>query len=161
MVTLKKKIIYVISAAILAYGYFFLTAFLFFEVAQGDALTAVMWILGTIIAFVLWEKVEYKLLAKMRAKDRDKKVSLPRRALKWYMTGASTKSALYLFYMVTIVSSAIHTASPDLSPFLRELSESGYFQAVQPGILFLVASDKFFDQIFKDIVSDEKVGGSS
>jgi len=160
LVTLKKKIIYVLSAASYAFGYFYLTAFLFFNVAQGDAFSAVMWILGTIIAFVLWEKVEYKLLAKMRAKDSGKKVALPRRALKWYMSGASVKSALYLFYMAIIISSAIHAAAPDMSPLLRDLNQSGYFQAVQPGILFLVASDKFFDQIFKDIVKDES-GGTS
>jgi len=158
LVTLKKKIIYVLSAALFGYAYFQLTAFLFFNVAQGDILLAVMWILGTIIAFVLWEKVEYKILARMKAKDEDRKVSLPRRALKRYMSGASVKSALYLFYMAIIIGTAIHAAAPDMSPLLRDLSQSGYFQAVQPGILFLVASDKFFDQIFKDIVKDESGG---
>jgi len=69
------------------------------------------------------------------------------------MTGASFKSALYLFYFVVLVFATVDTASP--GRYSDEFST--YLQSVQYGILLLLAADTFIGQIFKDIESDKKL----
>ena len=152
MYTFRRKLTYTLSAALYAVGQFYLTAFIFFDVTGGNVLAATFWNLGIILVFILVEKVEYYFLSKMCLTDGDKKVSIPRRILRSYLTGASIKSALYFFYMGILICTAILAADPDFSPFLHEMRY--YFLSVRYGILFLIAADKFFDQLFKDMVKD-------
>ncbi|MCL2368759.1 MAG: hypothetical protein FWC72_07160, partial [Oscillospiraceae bacterium] len=118
-------------------------------------LTATIWNMSLIIFFVLSDQLDYYILNKMKAKDQNQNLSTSRRILKSYLAGPSVKSTLYLLYMFILVCTAILAAAPDFSPWLRGMS--GYFQSMQYGILLLIASDKFFAQLFKDMAFKDKV----
>jgi len=142
------------AAALYAFGQFWLTTFIFFDVAGGHLLTATIWIMCMIVVFVLLDRVDYLILANMQKNDGGKQGSIGRRILKSYLAGPSVKSTLYLLYMFVLVCSAILAADPDFSSWLQALSD--YFLSMRYGILFLIASDKFFEQLFKDVTYKEE-----
>ena len=144
---LKKKALFVISAAFYAFWYFYLTQVIYSNV-DGHIVSAVILNMLLILLFVISEKIENYFLKKIKSKETTEKPGVFKRILMAYFGGASFKSALYFFYIFFTIYSAIHAADPDFFPF--RFSDS-YLLSVRYGILFLLAADKFFEQIFKDI----------
>lgn len=112
---LKKKALFVISAALYAFWYFFLTQVIYSNV-HGHMVSAVIWNMLLILFFVISEKGEDYLLKKIKPKNETEKVNIFRKILMSYLGGASFKSALYFFYIFMTIYSAILAADPD---FLR------------------------------------------
>ena len=148
---LKKKAIFVLYAAVYAYGVYLLTAFIFTTVARGDILVATIWNLAIIVTFVFLEKIENFAVIRLKSglARTGKQPGIPKKLLISYLSGASIKSALYLYYIVILALSAILAADPEFSAL--QGGWSGYLLSMRYGILVLIATDKFFDQIFKDI----------
>jgi len=138
---------YVAGAAIYALGHWMLTQSIFWGVADGNVLTASLLNAGYIVVFILLEKIETYICKKIKARNAGKEPGLLLRLYYSYMSGASLKSALYLFYFVILVYATVDIASPGL--FSDEFS--GYLQSVQYGILLLLAADTFITQLSKDI----------
>ena len=151
MKTLLKWFKYVAGAALYAFGHWALTETIFWGVADGDVLTASLLNAGYIIVFVLLEKVEIYVCKKVKARNTGREPGLLLRLYYSYMSGASFKSALYLFYFVVLVYATIDMASPEV------FSDgfSNYLQSVQYGVLLLLAADTFNAQLSKDVAEDE------
>jgi len=148
---LKKKVKYMVGAIIYALGHWSLTQSIFWGVANMNVLTASLLNAGYIVVFIIWEKIELFIYKKVKARNAGKKPGLLLRMYSSYMTGASLKTALYLFYFVILVHATIHVASPGY--FSDEFGD--YLQSVQYGILLLLAADTFIAQLHKDIAEDE------
>jgi len=144
---LKQRIIYILVAGLYAYGYFYLTAYFFFEVAEGNLLMATILNMSIIMLIVSIDKAEDYFLRKMLLKHEEKK-NIFIKLLKGYANSVSVKSALYFFYVGILICSALVSAQPDL-PYLSYFKD--YFQTVDYGILLLIAADQFLGQLFKDI----------
>ena len=144
---LKKKLTYFMYAALIAYCYFWLTAFFFFNLTDRNVLISTVLNAAVIIAFVAMDKIEDYIYIKLKAKPETKKPSIPKKILIWYVSDkVSTFSALYLFYIVILICTAIIKAEPDF-PFPPEMTD--YLQSVYYGMLILIATDKFTQQLFK------------
>ncbi|MCL2195713.1 MAG: hypothetical protein FWB76_07170 [Oscillospiraceae bacterium] len=147
---LMKKLIYIAWSAFMAYGYYSVTIYIFFNVTGQNVLAASIWNLSLLLAFLLLDKIIELLYIKYR-KQLTSGRSIPMRMLNAYLNSASMKSALYLFYVIILICTAILAAEPDF-PALVPLS--GYFLSTRYGILLLIAADKFLEQITKDIKKD-------
>jgi len=145
---LKKKVIYVVWAALSAWCILYLTAYIFYTVAEGHVLTATVWNIAFIILFLILDRLFDALTAKTKSITK-KKNNIFLRAINWYLDSASIKSGIYFFYIGITVCSAIMAADPEFIPQLTEMSD--FFLSVRYGILLLIAVDKFMEQIFKDI----------
>ena len=153
MYTLKRKMIYFIGAALFAYAYYGLTALIFFVITDENLLIATVLNAILIILFVIIDKLEVYIYIKLKTQAEAKQLSLPKKIIMWCVRdNPSTKSVLYLFYIVILICTAIVTAEPDF-PRLSNLTD--YFQSVYYGLLILVAADKFTQQLFKDISSNK------
>jgi len=154
---IKKRISYTFSAAILAGCFYLFTIFIFNDVAGGNVLHATFWNTGAVIFFVLLEKAEKFLFAKLRKKAEEHKLNLALRLAKRYFKGPSVKSALYLFYIVVLICTAILYAGYPIEIIFDDtiLASRDYFGSVRYGLLVLIATDKFTAQLFKDIKEDE------
>ena len=149
MYTFKKKVSYFIYAALVAWGYYGLTMLIFFNITDRNVLISTVLNAAVIIVFVAMDKLEDYIYIKLKAETETKKLSFPKKILMWYVSDKiSTKSALYLFYIVILICMAIVTAEPD---FPRLYWRIDYFQSVYYGLLILVAADKFTQQLFKDM----------
>ena len=153
MQTYKKRILYVVKSAILGFCYFLLSYYVIFQDAAGeDVFIATIWNLVLIFAILAGERIETYIAIKISSKIKNKKPNILSKYLDSYFREASLKSALYCFYIVLLVCSALLAANPDFAP-LYNMSE--YFLSVRYGILVLIAVDKFFDQVFKDLKKQE------
>jgi len=151
MKMLKKRILYIVMSAAYAFWLYIITQNIFFNTRS--VLAATIGNMLMIIFFIISEKVENYMLAKLIAKkDAGKKLNIFKKIFIFYLSGASFKSGLYFFYIVITVYSAVIAADPD---FVIQIS-SDYLLTVRYGILFLIAFDKFLEQVFKDIKNDEK-----
>jgi len=148
MITLKKKAIFVFSAILFAYALYEVTLTIYFTFANQDVFVATIWNFGLIVFFIIIEKIEYFFYHKYKRNHEGKDVRLIDRIFLGIWGGASFKSAMYLFYIVVIIYSALLAANPEMS---IRLFPEGYLPTVRYGILFLVALDKFTEQLFKDI----------
>ncbi|MCL2565638.1 MAG: hypothetical protein FWE24_07505 [Defluviitaleaceae bacterium] len=142
-----KKLKYIIWAVLYAYGIFTITQIIYVNFAEGDILTATVLNMVLIIFFIIWEKVEMYILHKFQEQGEQGKPSLKKKIIIWYLDGPSFKSAMYFFYLVFIVCTAIMAADSELFANIPR----SYVQSVQYGPLFLIAADKFIGQITKDI----------
>jgi len=152
MTNLFKKVKYFISAAIFALAHWSLTQTIFWGIADTNVLTASLINAGYIVVFIFLEKIEIFIYKKVKARNADKPPGLFLRLYYSYMTGASLKSALYLFYFVVLIIATVDTASPEM--YSQEYSD--YLQSVQYGILLLLAADTFVTQLSKDIANDSE-----
>lgn len=151
MKTARKKIIYVLCATLYAFGIFQITQIIFFEFAAENAFFATIGNFAMIFLFLIGEKFE-KLIARKTQMGR----AWVKWLLKFYLTGPSFKSAMYLFYIVALIYTALYVTNPDFPTILPY----EYLFSVRYGALVLIAGDKFMEQIFKDIKSDEEIGES-
>lgn len=150
----KKKVGYVLWAALFAYGIYSLTIVIFFNIAEQNAFYATIGNIVLIIIFVITEKVEKYIYRKVKLTT--PKFPTLRKLYDFHMAGPSFKSAMYLFYIVIIVYSALIAANPDFS--VRYIfHDPDYLLSVRYGALVLIAADKFMEQIFKDIKEDDEV----
>ena len=146
---LKKRVIYFLWAFVCAFSFFLFSYGLIFNfLANGEIAAASLLNSVAIIFFLILEKVEgyYSKRYKERLKKEGKKLSKFGRV---YHSGEhmAMKSALYFFYVELLVCVAIVEVKPDF-PVLGNMTE--YFQSVQYGILLLIATDTFLQQMFKD-----------
>ena len=149
---LKKRLLYIAQAVLFAWGLFTLTQIIFANSAS--VLAATVSNMVTIVIFIVAEKVEYYILARLIAqKKAGKNLNIFSKVLVFYLSGASFKSGMYFFYIVVTVYTAIIAAEPD---FGLQFSYE-YVMSVRYGILFLIAVDKFSEQVFKDIKNDDKI----
>jgi len=153
MITLKKKAIFMFSAILFAYGLYEISLIVYFDFADQDVFIATILNFALIVFFITLEKVEYFFFNKYKRNLEGKDVKLLDRIFLKLWGGASFKSAMYLFYIVVIIYSALLAANPEMS--VRIFPE-GYLPTVRYGILFLVALDKFTEQLFKDIKMQDK-----
>ncbi|MCL2619560.1 MAG: hypothetical protein FWD97_01325 [Defluviitaleaceae bacterium] len=152
-----KRLRFILGSVINAYFFFILTIGLFVSFGEENILASATWNLVLIVAFIAWEKVEGFVLGKI-AKRLEKKSNILLKAIKYYLSGVSFKTSLYLFYLFITVLGAVLAAQPDYNPVLtRTLVSSGfelyirqYLLSVQHGILVLFAADGFLKQIFKE-----------
>ncbi|MCL2403964.1 MAG: hypothetical protein FWC92_00315 [Defluviitaleaceae bacterium] len=151
MKILLKKVKYIVWAILYALGHWSLTQTIFWGVANMNVLVASVLNAGYIVAFIFLEKIEIYIYKKIKVKNTGRKPGVLLRMYSSYMTGASLKTALYLFYFVILVFATINDSSPGVF-----YDEFGYYlQSVQYGILLLLAADTFVGQLYKDIANDE------
>jgi len=101
--------------------------------------------------------MENAFFKKLRKKAEEKKLNLLLRLIKYYLSGPSVKSALYLFYIAVLICTAVLYAGHSIEIVFDDtiLASSEYFGSVRYGLLVLIAADKFTEQLFKDIKEDE------
>ncbi|MCL1788423.1 MAG: hypothetical protein FWG38_10600 [Defluviitaleaceae bacterium] len=145
MKTLRKRLLYFITAALYALGYFTVSQTIFWGVAGENILAAAFWNVGFILFAIVLDKAETLLYTKLIAKYQARP-NLLTRLVKAYLGGVSFKSALYLFYIVILVLSIIGRAQPE--QFYEGFH--AYLISVESGILVLFAADQFFKQLFAD-----------
>ena len=146
---IKRKIIYTLWSILYAYGIFSLTVLIFSR--TGDRIyLAVILNMVMIIVFVVVEIIEDYFIAKVEAKESD--LNHITKLIIRFLKGPTFKSAMYLFYIVILIYSALEAAEPDI--FNRLPQE--YLISVRYGILVLIAADKFMAQVTKDIIYDYK-----
>ena len=145
-----KRIRYIFMAVIVAIAFFVLSYNLIFLRAMNEnILHATVLNLFMIFFIVIGEKVEMYALAKVSQKWKaEGKCPRLTKMAEQRLKDASFKSALYCFYIGILICSALIAAEPNF-PVLRD--KNSYFLSVRYGILVLVATDKFLEQVFKDI----------
>ena len=159
MQTYKKRIIYIMQSAVLGFLYFLLSYRLIFQnIAEGDVFIATIWNIAFIFVILISERIEVYIAIRVGEKIRKKKPNILSKILDAYYKEASLKSALYCFYIVLIVCVALLAADPDFAP-LSDMSD--YFLSVRYGILALIAVDKFMEQVFKDLKSQDDLCNQS
>jgi hypothetical protein len=142
---LIQRILYnlFIAANYFVASYYFIYRF----VARENVLVATLLNLVVIVFSLLQEKYEwyvYKRLDLARKAEGDSwRAHLIRVN---YYEGASTKAALYLFYFILILCSAVVAADPYF-PYLGSLGN--YFLTVSPGVLMLITADKLLQELTK------------
>jgi len=131
---------------VIAFSFFLLSyLFIFQSVTNQNILTATIWNSAAIIFFLILGKIELPAARKKKAKKRE----YPRILQLFHEVTASVsiKAALYFFYIVLLMCTAIIAVEPDF-PILHNLGD--YFRSVYYGLLVLIATDKFLEQMFKD-----------
>ncbi|MCL2362162.1 MAG: hypothetical protein FWC73_10165 [Defluviitaleaceae bacterium] len=144
---IKKRIIYFVSALWYAIVFFWATQNIFFLV-DTNLLLATIWNTALIVFFVIWDRVEDYVYVRVRPKDENDKPGILRKFLLFYLTGASFKTSLYLFYFIMLISNALVSADPDF-PVLRYMTD--YFKSVYYGILILFAADTFLSRLLDEV----------
>jgi len=142
-----KKVKYIIWSVFYAYGIFQITQIIYYNIAERDVLMATVLNMVLIIILVVSEKVEFYILRLFQEKGERGNPSLKKKIIMWYLDGPSFKSAMYFFYLVFIVYTAVMAADATI---FADIPRS-YIQSVQYGPLFLIAADKFAGQITKDM----------
>jgi len=105
-----------------------------------------------IVFFVSIEKVEDFALIRLK-KRYDGSDKEPSRATAFfikYFDSVSYKTALYLFYVVILLCTAVMATEPH---YFDDIFGTGFYlytQSVYYGLLVLVAVDKFLDLLFKE-----------
>ena len=66
----------------------------------------------------------------------------------FYLTGATFKTSLYLFYFIMLICNALVSADPYF-PILRYMTD--YFKSVYYGILILFAADTFLSRLLDEV----------
>ena len=147
---IKKRAVYIIKNILWACFYFILSYYIIFiDIANRDLLTGT--ILNIVFIFILlfMEKLEnyvfYKIVDKIRSR---KKPTIVAKIISYISNDVPFKSALYFFYVVVLICSAILSAEPEF----RYLNHMGdYFKTVDYGILVLLACDQFLSQVLKHV----------
>ena len=145
----RKKLAYFLSALWYAFVFFYWTMFMFENVAGRNVLYATIWNTAVIVFFVISEKLEDYIYLRVKRKSEDDRPGIFRRILIYYLSGASFKTSLYLFYFIMLICNALVTADPDF-PILRHLTD--YFKSVYYGILILFAADTFLSRLLDDVL---------
>jgi hypothetical protein len=82
----------------MAYGFFWMFAYIHYEVSAGNVLASTMINVLVIILVLIQERIEKYLYAKMKAKERKRTIFT--RLFDFWMYGASVKTSLYLYYII-------------------------------------------------------------
>ena len=152
MKTFRKRLTYLLTALWYAFVFFWATHNIYYMVAE-DVLYATIWNTVLIIVLVIWDRLEDHIFIRIKPKDEDDKPGILRRIGLIYLTGASFKTSLYLFYFLMLICNALVTADPDF-PVLRYMTD--YFKSVYYGILILFAADTFLSR-FLDEVHEKRI----
>jgi len=147
MRVIRKRISYFLSALWYAFVFFYFSLWIYQGVADFDVFYATIWNTILIVGLVIWDKVEERIYVRIKPKDDTDKPGILRKIGLFYFSGASFKTALYLFYFVMLICNALVTADPDF-PILRYLTS--YFSSVYYGILILFAADSFLTRLLDD-----------
>ena len=148
MIAIKKKVSYIFSSALYAFGIFMLTRLIYYIITGENVLAATIGNIILIIYFVVTEKIEEHILSIIKSKPENNKTNILRKVLIIYLSSPpSFKSAMYFFYIFVTIYSALLAAAPD---FPLQLPYD-YLLSVRYGILILIAVDKFMEQISSDM----------
>jgi len=131
-----------------------LTYFFFVRVVGENILYGTIWNMVLILFFVAIDKIENYLLATLNPNTNGKRFDFLRGGLVNYLYSPSMKSAIYLFYIIVVVKTAITTADPEIGLLF---GSGDYFLSMRYGILVLVASDKFLEQTIKDMSTRNQI----
>ena len=149
---LKNKLMYFISTLLVALVYFFVTYMIFYVYVNEDLFYATIINSFYIIFIVIMERIENSLVRKLRLENETKKLGcLAKLFLKinHLTTDRSCGiAALYLFYLIVIILTALITAKPEVT-FLNRFC-STYFQSLSFGLLILITSDQFMKEMFNN-----------
>ena len=148
MKVIKKRVAYFLSALWYAFGFFYFSMWIYQGVANYDVFYATIFNTALIVGLVILDKVETSIYVRIKSSNKGDKPGILRRIALFYYSGASFKTALYLFYFVMLICNALVTANPDF-PVLQYLT--GYFQSVYYGILILFAADTFLTRLLDDV----------
>ncbi|MDH2413809.1 hypothetical protein [Nocardioides sp. CER19] len=151
----RRTVGYVAWSVFVAWGYFAFTYYyIYLEFGHEHLLAATMVNLATIFFWLLAGKLEaaYGTRLYVWSKRNGSPTTLTR-VIRWWMSSASIKTSLYLFYIVVLFCAAILAADPG---FPRLSEHADYLITVRYGLLVLVAGDKFFEQIAKDIRDNQQ-----
>jgi len=157
MNTAFQIISYAIKSAVIALVYFIVSYnFIYGDIAGGDLLTATIWNIVFIFSMLTLEKIEAYFFGKIIKieKTASETPSLSSKIKYALFVDTPLKPALYFFFIVLLVCSAIVSVDPDF-PMLSDYSN--YLNSVEYGLLILIASDAFLDQVTKQI---EKAKGT-
>ena len=150
---IKKSAVYVLKNILWACFYFILSYYIIFiDIANRDLLTGT--ILNIVFIFILLflEKLEnyvfYKIVDKIKSRKNPTIVS---KMISYISNDVPFKSALYFFYIIVLICSALVSAEPEIR-YLGQLGD--YFKTVDYGILVLLACDQFLSQVFKHVSND-------
>ena len=149
--TLRRRLDYVLWAALGASGFYALSTWIFVRVAHSNVLAASIWNLGAIVAVLTWDRLESRALWWLHRRIRRGGRTALLRLVEWFLTGASLKTSLYLFYILVLAGTAVLEADPDFAALQGHV---GYLGSVRYGLLILVAADKFLERVFKDMADD-------
>jgi hypothetical protein len=148
---------YVLGAIAIAYGFYFLTGYIFAVVTERNLLHATIWNVALIFVFVAIDKFNYFTAPRVYAwLMRHGRKTVFSRTYRWVMEDVSLKSGMYFYYMAVLVCMALLYADPTIEP-LAQMAE--YFRSMYYGILILIASDKFLGQVYQDVKLDEQLWG--
>lgn len=151
----RKRVSYVFGSIIFAAIHCYATLIIFFNIASQNILIATIWNVGIVAFSLLLEKLEQHFLYKIRDKYKEDEMPVLIRILHSYLSGASVKISLYLFYLFAVICSSIIAAEPDF-PFLGYFSD--YLASVQYGILILVAADNYLKHLFEGMSAKSSKG---
>jgi hypothetical protein len=145
-----RRIPYFYTVLWVAAAYYGISIFIYIEVANFDPVATTIWNLVAILVVLIIDKLTSTVLENwyQRLKESGRRPGLTKALLFW-IDDVGPKPALYLFYIVILIVSAIFAADPT-NPLYTEFWQ-GYLLAARYGLLVLVAADKFLKQMFKEI----------
>ena len=150
--TFKHKLMYFIQTLVFALVYLFVTYVIFYSIVNEDLFYATIINTILIIILIIMERIENSTVRKLRSESGTKKLGCLSKILlisNFYTTDRPCgKAALYLFYVIIIILTALHTAKPEVS-FLSRFCIT-YFQSLSTGLLILITFDQFMKQMFDD-----------
>ena len=111
-ITIKKKISYIFSSAIYAFGIFMLTRLIYYVITDRNVLAATIGNIILIIYFVITEKIEEYIFLKIKSKSENTKISILKKVLITYLSSSpyfqiSNVFLLYLCYYILCTFSSI------------------------------------------------------
>ncbi|MCL1801578.1 MAG: hypothetical protein FWG25_09520 [Promicromonosporaceae bacterium] len=137
-----RRLDFFFSSILIASGMYGASIYMYFFVANENVSAATILNLAAIGFVIAVDKLETFYLTKTyyRLRETGQRPRM-RKFLKWWINAVGVKAPLYLFYIVLLVATALD----------YPLGPPGYMHALRYGLLVLVATDKFVEQIFKDI----------
>lgn len=153
-------ILFVITAFAVAFMHFTATLVLFVFVAKGDTYIANIIFFAYAVILLISDRMEKLIYTRTLIKNREKKPSLFSKFLLKTLDGPSNKTSVYMFYIAILVWTAISSgnliqAGTETNNLVSLLKDYSY--SMRYSILVLMAGDKFFENLFKDIKAIKKI----
>ncbi|MCL2446799.1 MAG: hypothetical protein FWD06_08550 [Oscillospiraceae bacterium] len=154
---LKRKAVLVLWAAFTAWGYFWITLLIYDRtpsLLMATVLNAFLTIF--MLLFDITSDLIYHACYKYISGSRNFFL----RMLNGFFGASSIKSAVYFFYIVVLIVTAIRAAQPDFPIWPGLFGDDHldpYLLSVRYGMLLLLAADKFLEQITQDLHSHTKM----
>lgn len=156
----NKIILFVLTALAVALCHFVATLCLFVFAAQGDTYTATIIFFVYTFFILIIDRLEKLIYTKLLLRKKENRLSLFLKFSLKTLDGPSNKTAVYFLYIAILAWTAISsgnlfqigTEADSLVTLLKDYSYS-----MRYSILVLMAGDKFFENLFKDIKAIKKI----